>query len=304
MRKTIFIFLFFILIGIPVIAQNYYVWWDKYHNWDGKTPQLNYIKRSPNFMGPNALPVPQFRGTKIGYRSYFNVGADYYFSKQETTVNPYFHLYFPMQKNRIAFEMYTRPIEFYKTSIAIRDKRFMRDSVPEGFNKGDTYFATRVRIWEHLFWLPDLTLESTLKTTTGKNLENARHTNAPAYIFNGVLGNYFYGSDTSKNNIRWHVTLGTYIWQANDNIQNDAFLYGAGIESKYYKWNFNINGGGYSGYRKNGDKPIIARASVQYNTKNFDFRMQYQRGIQNYITNSIHISCSYKINYFDKWNKY
>jgi hypothetical protein len=255
-------------------------------------------------MGPNALPVLPFRGTQIGHRSYFNSGVDYHFSKDEYTVNPYFHLYFPVQKNRIAFEMYTRPIEYYQTSIALRDERFMRDSLPTGRSKGDTYFATRVKIWEDFFRLPDLTLEVTMKTTTGKNLENARHINAPAYAFNGVIGDDIFKKDNGKKSLRWFLTAGTFIWQVNDNQQDDAFLYGLGLEHRQNNFYMNLNAGGYRGYKNKGDRPVIARILAMYSFKNIDVRAQYQYGLKDMIQHSIHLSVAYKIGYFDRLNKY
>jgi len=301
------VILFFLLIFIfhkPVHAQYYWQWWNSYHNWDGQKPQESYVKRSPQYMGPNALPVQAFRGTKIGFRTYFQSGVDYHFSKEEYAVNPYFHLYFPIQKNRIAFEMYTRPIEYYKTNNRLRDERYMRDSIPSGYSKGDTYFATRIRIWENFYRLPDLTLEVTLKTTTGKNLENARHINAPAYIFNGVFGNYIKGTDTAQIKLKWFILAGTFIWQEGDNGQNDSFLYGGGLEFQYKRVSINCNAGGYIGYKKIGDRPIVARVLIQYEYKKIDFAVNYQRGFQNMISNSINLSLRYKIGFFDKINKY
>jgi hypothetical protein len=285
-------------------AQYYWMWWDQYHKWDGKTPQQNYITRTPGHMGPNALPVLPFNGTKIGYRTYFQTGVEYHNSKEEYAANPYFHLYFPIQKNRIAFEMYTRPIEFYETNNRLRDERYMRDSIPKGRSKGDTYFSTRVKIWENFFRLPDLTLEVTMKTTTGKNLENARHINAPAYTFNGVVGDYLFGKDTSRLSMRWFVVGGTFIWQVNDNQQNDSFLYGAGVELKSKKLYLNINTGGYRGYKNNGDRPVVARCQLMYSAKNIDYRIQYQYGFKDMIKHSTQLSVAFKINYFDRLNKY
>lgn len=300
-----YLILVFIVIGLEnTNAQYYWQWWDSYHRWDGKTPQINYVKRSPQHMGPNALPVQAFRDTKIGYRTYFQSGIDYHFSKKEYTINPYFHLYFPILKNRIAFEMYTRPFEYYETTNQLRDERFMRDSVPKGYSKGDTYFATRVRIWENFYHLPDLTLEVTLKTTTGKNLENARHTNAPAYTFNGVLGKNILGNDTSSKKLRLFIVAGTFIWQDGDNGQNDSFLYGAGVEYQRKNILINLNAGGYEGYKNIGDQPIIARLQLIYQSNKIDWSLQYQRGFRNMISNSLNLSLKYKISYFDKLNKY
>ena len=302
--KLLSVIAFLLLFNATTNAQFYWQWWDAYHQWNGKTPQINYVTRTPAHMGPNALPVLPFRGTDIGYRTYFQMGADYHFSNEERTANPYIHLYFPIQKNRIAFEMYTRPIEYYETNKRLRDERYMRDSIAKGHSKGDTYFATRVRIWQHLYRLPDLTLEATLKTTTGKNLENARHINAPAYTFNGVLGKNIIGRDTSQTRLRWFLVAGTFIWQMNDNQQNDSFLYGVGLELKHKKWFFNMNAGGYRGYKNNGDRPVVARLLIQYQCNKIDWSMQYQYGFKNMIQSSINLSVKYKINTFDKWNKY
>jgi hypothetical protein len=300
--KMKLIFLFLAILSNTLAGAYDWEWWNKKHNWDGKIPQQNYIKRVPLFMGPNAVPVPILRDSKIGHRSYFSMGSEYHFSNNEKTYNPYFHLYYTIQKNRIAFEMYTRPFEFFETDTLTRDLRFAKDEDAKGYSKGDTYFATRVRVFENFYKLPDFTIDAVLKTTTGKNLDNARHTNAPAYSFFGTLAKNIFQKNEFK--IRFFFNAGTFIWQMNDAQQNDALLWGTGMVLENKNISNTLIFGGYRGYQPIGDKPFVFRYLLNYNLKNLVLSFQYQYGFKDFIKNSLQLTIAYKLNFIDRYNKW
>jgi hypothetical protein len=293
---------FFAVISMFASAQNPYEWWNNKHQWDGKTPPLNYIKRTPGFLGPNALPVPELNDTKISFRTYVYKGARLQFSQNEKVVNPEIGIYFPIQKNRIAFSFNSRLFEFYETDSLLRDKRFARDSINKGVSKSESFLQARVRVWENFYFFPDFTIEFGLKLNTGKNLENARHSNAPGYWFSGNFGKDLFAKENFR--IRIISMLGGFIWQAGDNQQNDSWLYGAGIQMKKNNLVILVDASGYRGYRNNGDRPFVTRVKVEKEQNNLCYFLQYQRGWNDFIANGFFAGLKYKINWIDTKNPY
>jgi hypothetical protein len=293
---------FFATLNFMASAQDSYEWWNRQHNWDGQTPKLNYIKRTPGFLGPNALPVPDLNDTKINFRTFVYAGARYQFDKSERVINPEIGIYFPFQKNRIAFSFYSRLFEFFETDSVLRDKRFARDSICSGVSKSESFLSARARVWENLYFFPDFTIEFGLKLNTGKNLENARHTNAPGYWFLGNFAKDIYNKE--RFNVRIISMFGGFIWQAGDNQQNDSWLYGLGLQFKKKSTIVLFDASGYRGYRNNGDRPLVARFKLEQELKQFNYFIQYQRGINNFIGNGIFVGLKYKINWIDTKNPY
>jgi hypothetical protein len=289
------IILFFIIPGKSFSQDHLWEWWNRKHGWNGSQPQLSYIKRIPSRMGPNALPVPLIRDTRIGSEMFVLAGGDYHFSKNEFALNPYFHIYHPLQKEKIAIEMYTRPVEYYETDTLIRDLRFARDSSGKGYSKGDVCLAARINVWENFSWLPDFTADVMLKTTTGKNLENARHINAPAYATYGTLSKKIYKKDSVE--IRNFLTAGGFFWQMYDNSQDDAFLLGYGFAVGTGRVNQNLLLAMYSGYLPQGDNPVVLRYNLAYHFRKSFFYFQYQYGIQDFIRHSMNLSWALKLNF-------
>lgn len=303
-------FLFFILhvmkpggyilsiISFLSILQGYsqadpWAWWNKKHHYDGKKPQLEYIHRISSLMGPNAIPVPLIRDAEIGDEYFVKAGGDYYFSKHEMTVNPYFHVYCPVQKNRIAFEVYTRPIEYYETDTLTRDKRFARDSSAKGYSQGDVYVASRFNVWKELpGGIPAFTIDFMTKSTTGKNLENARHLNAPAYAAYGTLSRTVIKRDTVK--LHAFFSSGGMFYQMYDNSQNDVFILGLGLRFECRKWTQNLVLARYSGYLGKGDNPMVLRYNIMYSAGRSSAWIQYQYGIQDFISNAFTLCYIYR----------
>jgi hypothetical protein len=283
-------------------AQNDYNWWNKKHQWDGKSSPLNYIKRTPGFLGPNALPVPELNDTKINFRTYVYTGARLQFSQNEKVVNPEIGIYFPVQKNRIALSFYSRLFEFYETDSILRDVRFAKDSVSKGVSKSESFLQARARVWENFYFFPDFSIEFGLKLNTGKNLENARHTNAPGYWFLGNFAKDIYNKE--KFNVRVISMLGGFIWQAGDNQQNDSWMYGIGVQIKKNATTFLADASGYRGYRNNGDRPFVTRIKLEQEQNKLSYFFNYQKGWSDFISNGFFVGIKYKINWIDSKNPY
>jgi hypothetical protein len=80
---------------------------------------------------------------------------------------------------------------------------------------------------------------------------------------------------------------GIYIWQLNTEGQNDALLYGGGFEYDYNNWKMTASYRGYSGYRKDGDRPIVIRSSIEKRCRSISVMLNIQQGIHDYDFTSV-----------------
>lgn len=274
-------------IYLPVLSQNNedYTWWNETHNWDGKTHWSNMIKRLPGLMGPNALPIPKVRNSNIDRNLIFSKTYNYHFSKNEIALNPQFNLEIPIAPNKVAIDLNYVPFEYYKTNEYIRNQRFARKKSAKGATTGDLYIGTIIQLLNKDKHLINAILRLTLKTTTGKDLANARHIDAPAYHFDINFGREFNLKNSFLTKISTNCMLGLYVWQMNSekNRQNDAFLFG--IRNDFYFKNFVYTNSflSYTGYLKQYDRPIAINNSVKIPFKNIDFYFSHSYGLRDHI---------------------
>ena len=288
-QKVYFLFNFLLLQSFCFMhlfaQQSEFERWATLVNWDGVSTPESYIITSSGFLGPGALPVPYLRDGKISNKIIFENAVEYYQQPGEKTANTYHQLTLPFASGKIALTSYWRPLEYFEMNQNTLDERKILPQKGKGYAGGDLYFGTIVQLLqEKNNWLPDANLGVTFKTTTGKGLENARHINAPGYIFDVAADKTIYKNEKGFK-IKAGTLLGFYAWQQKLNVQNDAFLFGI-KSSVYYKSSLLIfSYSGYNGWINNGDKPKIIRAEISQNFRQTDFYFLYQYGIQDMIKN-------------------
>jgi hypothetical protein len=86
---------------------------------------------------------------------------------------------------------------------------------------------------------------------------------------------------------------GMCIWQLSVAGQNDALLYGGGLEYDYNNWRLTTSCRGYSGYRHDGDQPIVIGSSVEKRLKNTSILVNLQQGLRDYDFTSIETGIKY-----------
>jgi hypothetical protein len=277
-RKVIVIWILLLFQKQLCYAQDY-TWWNTKHNWDGITPWHDYIITSPGFMGPNALPVPAIRNGIISKTSYFKAGVDNHFSKGDKTENLYLELFVPLFSPRVGLNVQLVPLEHYKMDTITRDLRRARNFSGEGYAVGDFYFGTQIQLVKNKKKLPDVLLNISFKTASGSKLSDARFTNAPGYSFDLSFGEKVYLSEAENKFLNLYAMVGFYVWQlhGNSQLQNDAFLYGLGVDFNTPKLEVKNSFGGYNGYLGNGDSPMLYRLIFR---SKFDSQINYELGLQ------------------------
>ena len=293
----VYCIIFYLLLPCSgLFAQTDYSWWDKIHHWDGHTPWIKYLTFSPAYLGTNALPVPEISKGSVGNKGTLELSADGHFSRGDNTQNLFTRLYYPVVRGIVAVESYVVPIEHFKMDIITRDFRAARIKSGEGTAGGDIYFATIVQLVKDRKF-PDMALRLGCRTASGTNVSAARYTDAPGYFMDISIGKEFGKENTCIKKIRPYAMLGFYSWQTNSDRwrQDDAFLYGAGIDLSSEKFTLSASAGGYKGYIKNGDSPAVARLGLFRNGNHFNYGMSLQAGLNDYAYKSVRLSLVYNL---------
>lgn len=285
-----------LFMTIPISMNAQYEWWVEKHNWDGVTHWSKYIITNPAYMGPNALPVPEIRNGSIYPEAYFEGAVDVHFSKGDNTQNLYGKLYFPFLGCKVAFESYVVALEHFKMTEETRDERFARTYSGEGWIGGDIYLGALIQLVKDRGKWPDILFSANFKTASGGRLHDARYTDSPGYSFDLSIGKSF--KNKKKEHFSWrpYLLVGFYSWQThrNDYMQNDALLYGGGVDLNIKRLLIANQIGGYSGYIGNGDQPLVYRLKLVIERNKFNYKFVFQQGLHDFEYSSFRISAAFK----------
>lgn len=277
--RTATVILLYILVFVSLNGQVDYSWWNEINNWDGVTPWDQYIIKSPGFMGPNALPVPEMKTGRLSDKTSIRLFTDLHYSNGDNTQDFFSSLYLPLAGNKAGLELYGVMVEHYKMDIKTRDQRHSRDFDAKGFSVGDLNIATLITLTRDHSKLPDMIIRIAFRIPSGSNLRGARFTDAPGYHFDLLL------SKKLTENFEITGMTGFYSWQLNYNTdrvlyhQNDAFLYGAGLI--FSKKRIKIEGciAGYAGYVNIKDSPLVLRLKSELAVGKIKGVLSLQQGV-------------------------
>lgn len=290
MKKHFFIFL--ILVAGHAQAQDF-GWWAKLVNWDGVTPWQRYIITNPAYLGPNALPVPFISNGSIDSIHSIGVTTNFHFSKGDNTQNLAVYGNYCLVKDVISFDFYWVPYERYQMSHAIKEKRHVFSHYYyENSAQGEIHLNTNIQLLRKLRDYVHLALRVGYRLPTSSGLGSARFTDAPGYYFD------LSAAKPLNKGSYWKLIgmTGLYVWQTNldGRRQNDAFLFGGGVEWNPCRWRIQLYGTGYLGYMDDlGDKPVLVRAGIERKGKRVTGILKVQQGISNFEYSSIEAGLRY-----------
>ncbi|MFM7216520.1 MAG: hypothetical protein ACKO1U_00725 [Bacteroidota bacterium] len=276
--------------AMPVFAQEDFTWWNDIHAWDGVTPWVSYMTVSPSYFGPNALPVPELRNGLIDSIGRAEADAGAFWSSGDETYDSRLRLSIPVARGKVTLESYVVPVEFYSMDTITRDVRAARDRDGKGRAGGDIHFSTQVAILKDRARWPDLEFEAAFRTASGTRLGAARYTDAPGYHFS-VSGGRDLKQLKGGMTLRLYGCAGFYAFQTYDprQLQNDCFLWGAGIDIRNRHWCLSNQLTGYAGHQSNGDRPMVFRSNLQLMGGKSDAIIRFQWGLQDFAYTSLHI---------------
>jgi hypothetical protein len=87
---------------------------------------------------------------------------------------------------------------------------------------------------------------------------------------------------------------GFYLWQTyrDDYRQDDCFLYGLGLDTRFGKFEMTNALGGYLGYIGNGDRPVVYRLAIKtLLTSRINYEFGFQQGISDFQYSTFSAAC-------------
>jgi len=196
---------------------------------------------------------------------------------------------------RVGLDISMVPVEYYKLDTITRDIRKMRDRDAKGFSFGDIYIGTYIQILKDHEKYPDVLMTINLKTASGTNLSAARFIDAPGYFFDLSCGKDIKFDHPFFKSLKPYTMLGFYVWQfaIDGRHQNDAFLFGLGLDLQIADFILTNSYGGYVGYIGNGDKPVVYRFTFKSNyDSKFNYKFRFQQGIHDFNYSTFSVGCT------------
>ena len=270
--------------------------WEQVVNWDGVSHWSRYMITLPAFQGPNSLPVPQVGNGRIDSNSYIGVSGAFHFMEGDHTQNIVINGHLALVKDVAGVELTWIPWERYNMSTALKEKRhvyyeFWNDKKAAG----DLLLNTNFRILKK--WAPvmDLILQIGYRMPSGTDYGTARYSDGPGYHFAVNMGKPLNKAKTLKLT----AMAGFLVWQIESDIfkQDDAFLFGGGLEYRKKNFSLQTNVAGYLGYlEKQGDKPVVFRARAEQQLKKMKLVLGFQQGLNDFEYSSVDAGLRFNFN--------
>lgn len=298
--KFRFLLILSLLILLPFIpkAQNgddTWQWWNEMHGWEPGDPGWrNWMKITPGYLGPNALPVPQTTKGFIDDSTQIEITFSNHFHSGDPTQDFSARLFIPFANNNIAVEMYGVAFEHFAFSEEIRNERIARDKDGKGVAIGDFWFSTLIQLSKERNF-PNTLLRVALKTASGNQLEAARYSDSPGYFFDLSFSEDW--ENLHSGVFRPFASVGFYSWQTNDelNLQNDALMYSLGSDFEKEKWLVSASWSGYSGYKNRRDRPMQLNFDFRKDFMNKALKVQYQHSLRSWGYKTLRVSFIWKL---------
>ncbi len=255
--------------------------WAQTVHWDGVTHWSRYINMLPAKMGPNALPIPYLTNGSVDNDDWVSGSLQLHSRPGEKAQSIVLNGNISLVKDLIAFNLSYIPAEFYTMSDSLKRERhvyyeFWNDKKA----RGDLLMNVNIKLlkkWEKNI---QLALRIGYRYPSSNGFASSRFTDNMGYWFDVSAG-----KPLGHSGFKWIGMLGFYCWQIdrNDLRQDDAFLFGTGLEYRKNNWKWETSFSGYLGYlEKEGDKPMVFRSSLEKKFSKNAGLLKFQQGTHDY----------------------
>jgi hypothetical protein len=266
--------------------------WAQVVGWDGVSHWSKYMISMPGYLGPNALPVPRITNGSIDSNFSVTATGQLHFSKGDNTQNLALYANYCLVKDIISFDVAWVPYERYTMSQAIKEKRHV---FVQFFNDkeavGEIHLNTNIQLLNKLRKDIHLALRLGYRFPSGSGFGAARYSDGPGYYFDVSFGKII-----NQSPLKWIGMLGFYTWQieSDKHNQDDAFLFGSGLEWNKKSLKVQSYIAGYLGYLKNsGDKPVVFRTQLEKQINKTSLLLGFQKGLHDFKYATIEVGGKY-----------
>lgn len=291
MRRSLTLFL---LLSTAYVKSQTLAQWSQLVQWDGVSHWSRYLKTFPAYQGPNALPVPRIGNGLIDSTFFISAGGSFHFSNGDNTQNYTVYANYCLVKELIAVDIYWVPGEYYQLTHAMKEERriypqFYYDKKGEG----ELHLNANIQLLKR--WKKYINLKGRMgyRFPSGSGFGAARDIDAPGYYFD-----LSFGKPIRRSGFTFVGMLGFYSWhiESDRNNQDDAFLFGGGLQWEKNSWRLETNLAGYIGYLEDsGDKPTVFRFNAEKRIKKFSLLFGFQQGLHDFDYSTGEIAVKYTI---------
>jgi len=273
MRRLLLLFL---LLG-SLESKGQFGWWNSLHNWDGTTPWTSYLNYAHAYLGPNALPIPEFVNEE---RNYFKSSTQHSLRNDDAFHNWHNELFWKRGKTR--FQLIHQSVEYFQTTDEVRDLRASRGESGRGLVAGDFIINVSTQLYHQNNSWYHLTAHT--KTASGP-LFDARFTDAPgyAYFISGTHRMYTrIGIRRQEHTLQWDAGFGVYQTFWTSYPQNDGFIGNLKWTLKDRRMEYSAGVRTFTGYFLDGDWPRILDVRVGKKLKSSKIEWYTTAGLNDY----------------------
>jgi hypothetical protein len=267
--------------------------WAQVVGWDGVTHWSRYMISMPAYLGPNAMPVPGIGNGSADSTFSISATGQLHFSKGDNTQNVKLYAAYCLVKDRISIDLNWVPYERYQMSTAIKERRhvfvhFFNDKEATG----EVNLNTTIQVLNK--WRKDIHLAVRLgyRFPSGSGFGAARFADVPAYYFDVSFGKVL-----GHSPVKLIGMLGFYSWQIEsaEHNQDDAVLFGGGVEINTKSILLQTYVAGYLGYLENsGDKPVVYRMQAEKRFKHMGLLIGFQKGLHDFAFTTAEAGLRYR----------
>ena len=259
-------------------------------------------KIAPAYFGPNAFPVPDMLDGSTSSDLKLELYGDCFLGTttgnvaDDITGDLFAKVTIPLFTPKVNLSVWLPLFEGFYTSSEINalrrlpapfDKRDLR-----GMDMGDLYLSTNIRILNEGRHKVDMTARAALKTASANQFYKGRCYDSPGYFFDVAVGRTF-PLVTGNHYIRLAASTGFLCWQTDNGRQNDAVMYGLMVAYRFCNISFDSTFGGYSGWERDGDRPMTLKVNLSYHIDNLTLRLGYQTGFHDWPYHQIRVGATY-----------
>lgn len=250
----------FLLAPLLSMAQDHY-WWANNVGWDGHSFWGDYIIREPRYLGPNALPIPRLGNGRVPNEKSFSFSTNSHSTTGDFTYNLGLYGTYNLVRDVISFEMYWVPIEHFTMSHELKtERKTFHVFYNQHLASGDIYLHTLIQLLKAEKNRIDLALRIGYRFPSSTMVGMARYTDAAGYYLDFSFGKKLVDGSLD---LSLQGMGGIFVWQINQNKQNqnDAPLFGVGLNLEGKAWSLATAFRGYTGYLNLGDRPLALSLS-------------------------------------------
>lgn len=276
-----FVFASAILAGTPI----------KEPNWAMKT------KIAPAYFGPNAFQVPEMLDGRTSQELRISLSSDYYIGTLtsfggDVTSSLSAKVVIPLFTPRVNIAFWMPVVEYYSSNSEVNEIRRLPYAYDlEGWTSGDLYVSTDIQLFAQQRHGADVAVRAVLKTASGNAYAQARCYDAPGYFFDAAIGRDLLSS--AHTVLRLAASSGFLCWQTDVGRQNDAVMYGAQASWKQKAFTLKAEFGGYAGWERDGDCPMVMSAMMSYVFSHLLIHAHYKVGLSDWPFHQFSLGFTY-----------